>query len=165
MQRRRPFLACALGALLLSSVAPCAVAADRQAVSGTPTLAGRPIERFVLLAPIVVPAAKIEPGQGGFLLLAGQYVPVAQDAEGVFFQSRNGIRRGYGDEGLDDGGVWVSKTKGGVMVPYSGRAAKLSEPVLVRWNSPLPLDDMRQFRTASAQKGDAKAPRKAAGTK
>lgn len=160
MNRSRLHILRALSALLLAALPSLAWAADRQPVKGTPNLAGRPVERFVLLAPIVVPAAKIGPLQSGFLLLAGQYLPVAQDKDGVYFQATNGIRRGYGDDELDAGGIWVSKTKAGTMVPYSGPAAKLGETVLVRWNSPLGLDDMRQFRLASAQKAESKAARK-----
>lgn len=126
-------------------------AEERRPIQQTPVIVGRPIERFVLLDPIIVPAAKVGPVQAGYLLLAGQYVPVAEDKDGVYFQSQNGLRDGYGAEAVRPGGVWVSKKKAGVMHPYAG-AAKGSEEVRVRWHQPLSLEEMKQFRVAQAEK-------------
>lgn len=124
---------------------------ERKPVTKPPVIAGRVIERFVLLDPIVVAAARSGPTLSGFLLLAGQYVPTAEDQAGVYFQSLNGLRDGYGAEAVRPGGVWVSKKEAGVMHPFTG-TARSREDVSVRWQQRLSREDMKQFRLAQAEK-------------
>lgn len=141
-----------VGAFLLQP--PLAWADERKAVTKPPVIAGRVIERFVLLDPIVVPAARSGPILAGFLLLAGQYVPTAEDQAGVYFQSLNGLRDGYGQEAVRPGGVWVSKKEVGVMHPFTG-TARGGDNVSVRWQQRLAREDMKQFRIAQAEKSGA----------
>jgi hypothetical protein len=120
---------------LLIAVAPCSVDAQvnlpalpRQPVHGAPLICGRKIEQFVLLQNVdFTPTDRFstDPLHG---FQKGLFLPVSEDAQGVFYHASNGVVVGrpyppYEHE-IATGGVYISKTKPGIAHGYLGDARK-----------------------------------------
>ncbi len=117
----------------------------RAHVTATPRLGGRAVARFFLTSPVKINRSHDGVAYRATLMVElspGEFVPVAEDADGVFYQARNGVHnlRPYS---LNNGGIYVSKSSPQRMWVYVGSArvgAKASvekdkmylEPGLVR---------------------------------
>ncbi|HYJ06600.1 MAG TPA: hypothetical protein VEX43_15805 [Chthoniobacterales bacterium] len=130
MRQLRHITAGLLTAVVLGSVEAQTrlPALSRQPVHGTPLICGKKIEQFVLLQ-----SADFTPSDHfsadplhGFQ--KGLFLPVSEDAHGVFFHGSNGVVVGrpyppYEHESAT-GGIYVSKTKPGLAYGYLGDARK-----------------------------------------
>lgn len=125
----------------------------RQPVHGAPTISGRKIEQFVVLQPVDFTPAdhfSTDPVQG---FPKGLFLPVSEDAEGVFYHAVNGVITGrpyppYEHE-VATGGVYFSKTKPGVAHTYLGDARQRSAQ-LRHASEPLRKEVLQKFLVARA---------------
>ena len=108
----------------------------RTAVTGAPMILGREIPRFVLMEPIrinrAVPGLTNRDRMDRLIgqLLPGQFVPVSEDAAGVYYQAARGFQS-EGQTSSRPAGLYVSKTRAHIMFPYSGEARDLNAALLV----------------------------------
>ena len=116
---------------------------DRWPVRGTPRIAGREIERFIVLKKFWISHEGEYPLYRDSIrgLPEAVFVPVSEDKEGVFYHSIAGVWRGRYDGWpqtwqLVPGGLYVSKTKPNVIFGYFGDARK---PGWVLTPMPYPL--------------------------
>ena len=116
-------------AATLAIVAASAVAGrERSAMAGTPQIADRAVPRFVLLERVKVdrsgPGMRYNDLADLIVceLLPGQFVPVSQDGDGVYYQASNGIRRLIKSGPVVHGGLYVSKTRPDKVLVYEGDA-------------------------------------------
>jgi hypothetical protein len=108
-------------------------ALKRHPAHGAPTICGRKIEQFVVLQPVdFTPTDRFsdDPVHG---FPKGMFLPVSEDAEGVFYHAVNGVIVGrpnppYEHE-VATGGVHFSKTKPGVAHAYLGDARQQSAKI------------------------------------
>ena len=111
ISKKSPLLICLLALGLTSLVARADL--PRERVREVPRLFGREIERFVLLAPIHIDRSLPNVPFASTIMVRvtpGTFIPVTEDAEGIYYQAVNGFRtiRGNGRVG---GGFFVSKTR------------------------------------------------------
>jgi hypothetical protein len=117
-----------VGAMLFILAALLEAKPARTAVKGTPTVGGREVARFVLLERLKVDRSG--PGMTysdladriSCVVLAGQFIPVSEDAQGVYYQGSNGIKRLIKPTNVVDGGIYVSKTRPDGVFVYEGDA-------------------------------------------
>lgn len=127
---------------LFTAAALCSVDAQtrlpmlpRQPVHGAPLICGRKIEQFVLLQNVDFTPTdhfSVDPLHG---FQKGLFLPVSEDAQGVFYHASNGIVVGrpyppYEHERAT-GGIYVSKTKPGLSYGYLGDARKSAAQLTV----------------------------------
>ena len=121
--------------LLLIALLICAVIGfsnahagpGRTPLKGTPLIAGKEVPRFILVAPIDI--RHNAPGLTKLDLLdrvqgrvrPGQFVPVSEDAKGIYYQAANGIQP-IGSTSAAPGGLYVSKTRAESVFAYLGDA-------------------------------------------
>ncbi|MFN2509567.1 MAG: hypothetical protein ABR589_12445 [Chthoniobacterales bacterium] len=104
----------------------------RTAVKGVPTILGREIERFLLLQSIDIDRTgpgmmkTDEADRMRCRVLPGHFIPVSEDAAGVYYQAANGVQR-VGERFASNGGLLVSKKKEGVIFVYVGDAREPRE--------------------------------------
>ena len=118
------------------TVALCAAAPSRTAVKEAPVIFGREIPRFVLLQPIRI--NRSAPGLTNADLmdrligqmLPGQFVPVSEDAKGVYYQAARGFQR-EGHTSSVPAGLYVSKTRADTIQAYTGDARDLGAPLTI----------------------------------
>ena len=117
---------------LLAAATACPIDAQagspRQQVHGTPLICGQKIEQFVLLQNVDFTPTdhfSTDPVHG---FPKGLFLPVSEDAWGVFYHASNGvvIGRPYPpfEHSTETGGIYVSKTKPGLAYGYLGDARK-----------------------------------------
>ena len=120
---------------LLTAVALCSIDAQmslpalpRQPVHGVPLICGRKIEQFVLLQAVDFTPTdhfSLDPVHG---FPKGLFVPISEDARGVFYHAANGVVVGRPNPPYEHetaiGGVYVSTTKPGLAYGYLGDARK-----------------------------------------
>jgi len=103
---------------------------DRRPVHGIPRIGERYIPQFVLLKDVLVDQGR-EPSS--FMRMSviraipkNLFVPVSEDKEGVFYHAQNGLLEKDWDSAGNfvPGGLYVSKTKPGVIFGYFGDARK-----------------------------------------
>ncbi len=115
------------GALVALSVAVAVAGPTRTAVKGSPTILGREIPRFVVLEPIRINRAAPGLTNRDMMdrlvgqLLPGQFVPVSEDANGVYYQASRGFQT-VGHTSSQPAGLYVSKTRAQTMFAYVGEA-------------------------------------------
>jgi hypothetical protein len=132
-------------ALLFTLLAPDANAdSPRDPVTELPRVFGREAPILILGGPITV--NRSQPGIPFFAtvmveLPPGFFVPVSQDAEGVFYQSVKGVRplRRYQPAG---GGLYVGKADGKIWV-FVGNAKLNSKTNIFKDSQPLPPSALR----------------------
>ncbi len=145
----------ALGLVVLLGLTSQVVRADlpRTPVVGVPRVVGRGIERFVLLAPIVVDRSK-----PGFRfadiimvrMVPGTFMPVTEDAEGIFYQAVNDFVQIRGNDRIA-GGVYVSKARSGMIWAYTGNARMDSKSGIQKDTLPLPASALRSLHVGKAE--------------
>lgn len=103
----------------------------RSAVKGIPKVGGgQEVERFVLMQTVHIQHPNMRHGEAmEFWMQPGQFIPVSEDAGGVYYQSTSGFRIFRGSMGQKNvhGGLYVSKTRKDRIVPYVGNAKALEE--------------------------------------
>lgn len=144
----------ALRLFLLVLLTATLLADGRKPWQGSVTLQGRRIDSFLLNEPLaVVGSDPMMVRAMRFHLIPGQYRPVAEDAEGYYFESNHGLEyTSRFQKGRGVGGVWVSKTKAGVMAPYRGRASDPKDEVDVMHFRSFTTAQMRKFAIANYEK-------------
>ncbi|HSH39610.1 MAG TPA: hypothetical protein VK993_12575 [Chthoniobacterales bacterium] len=101
---------------------------QRTAVAVTPQIGERWVPRFVLMERVKVdrsgPGMRYNDLADLIVceLLPGQFVPVSQDADGVYYQASNGIRRLVRPNSVVHGGLYVNKTRPEKVLVYEGDA-------------------------------------------
>lgn len=126
----------------------------RTPVTAVPRVFGRDIERFVLLAPIVVNRSK--PGLPFRIvmmvrMLPGTFIPVTEDADGIFYQAVNGFLRIRGNNRIE-GGVYVSKSRQGVIWAYVGNAGMSSKFGVEKDRLPLPASALHSLHVGKTER-------------
>ena len=123
----------ACSAALVILAASALAGRSRSAVAGTPQIGDRSVPRFILMERVKVDRSGPVMRSGdlahmiGCHLVPGQFVPVSQDADGVYYQASNGIQR-YSRHVLlksgsvVHGGLYVSKTRPDNVLIYEGDA-------------------------------------------
>ena len=125
--RRHILRAAGLAALLIAA-ATAEAGRERAAVTGTPQIGERAVPRFVLMERVKVdrsgPGMRYNDLADLIVceLLPGQFVPVSQDADGVYYQASNGILRLIKSGSVVHGGLYVSKTRPDKVLVYEGDA-------------------------------------------
>ena len=136
-------------ALLVAAVTAEA-APSRTPVKGAPVILGREIPRFVLLQPI-----RINPAAPGLTkldlldrligqMLAGQFVPVSEDAKGVYYQAARGFQTA-GHTSSMPAGLYVSKNRGDTIIAYTGDARDQAAELLMD-SQRLPTGDLVKLK-------------------
>jgi hypothetical protein len=143
----RPLL---LLAILLFAFQQAHAGTPRTPLKGTPRIADREVPRFVLLERIDI--NRTAPGLTKLdmldrvqcRILPGQFVPVSEDAKGVYFQAANGVQ-GLGSTTSVPGGLYASKTRAERVYAYIGDARRESAELLVD-TQPLAMSDVRKLQ-------------------
>jgi hypothetical protein len=124
----------------------------RTPVKGIPRVLGRDIERFVLLAPIVVNRSKPNIRFADVIMVRmvpGTFIPVTEDAGGIFYQAANDFMKIRGNYPVR-GGVYVSKSQPGKIWVYVGdgrMGGGVEKDTL-----PLPASALRSLKVAKAER-------------
>jgi len=129
----------------------------RTPIQGTPRILGREVPRLILLEPIYnSPSVPDWSYQWKTLLSVippGEFVPVSEDRDGVFYEAPTGLGQPQSVTGKTvfyPGGLYVSKQRPDAIHWYFGRArGKSWVDVSPR---PLPLEDQRKFLTGCTAK-------------
>ncbi len=144
-----------LGFTLLLGFSGEVVRADlpRTPVRAVPRVFGRDIPRFVLLAPIVVNRA--QPGipfaaTMMVRMLPGTFIPVTEDAQGIFYQAVNSFRFIRGNKEVG-GGIYVSKSQPGIIWVYIGNAQMNSKYGVLKDRLPLPASALRSLHVGKPE--------------
>jgi hypothetical protein len=145
-----------LGLVLLLAFVSQIVRADllRTPLKAIPRLFGRDVERLVLLTPIVVNRSK--PGVAFAVtmmvrIVPGTFIPVTEDADGIFYQAVNGYTTIRGNRPTG-GGLYLSKSRPGVIWAYVGDARMGSKIGVDKDTQPLPADALHNLRTGKAER-------------
>jgi len=128
----------------------------RTPIRTVPHLFGRDIERFVLLAPIVVDRHKRGIGLpfSAFMMVRippGTFIPVSEDAEGIFYQAVNGFLRIRGNSSIG-GGFYVSKSQPGMIWVYVGDAQMRSKRGINKDRLPLPASALHGLHVGKPER-------------
>ncbi len=123
---------------------------NRGPLSAPPRILGREIERFVMTDYITLAGPSGIFARGMFVIPAGQFVPVSEDAGGVYFQATNAFQARGGYSGSMDGGLYVSKTTAGEVTAYFGNA-RAGQNVNLS-NRPLSRDDVKKLKIGKAER-------------
>lgn len=147
-----------VGLTLLLGLSQQVVRADlpRTPVKTVPHLFGRDIERFVLLAPIVVDRS--HPGlpfsaTPMIQMVPGTFIPVTEDAEGIFYQAVNEFRFIRGNNTVG-GGIYVSKSREGMIWMYIGNAQMNSKQGVLKDRLPLPASALHNLKIGKADRSN-----------
>lgn len=124
--------------------------AQRTPTKGTPRVADKEVPRFVLAGRIDINRAA--PGLTNLdmldrvqcRILPGQFVPVSEDAKGVYYQAANGVQR-LGSTTTTPGGLYVSKTRAERIYAYLGDARAQNADLLVDIQ-PIATNDLRKLQ-------------------
>jgi hypothetical protein len=118
-------------ALLSIAGTLCFAGSTRTAVNGIPKVGGRrEVERFVLMETVHISHPNMRRADAmEYWMLPGQFVPVSEDAEGVYYQATSGFRifRGSLGQKVTSGGLYVSKSRSDRIQPYVGDAKEPGE--------------------------------------
>jgi hypothetical protein len=127
----------------------------RIAVRGIPKVGeGQEVERFVLMETIHIAHVNMRRADAmEYWMLPGQFVPVSEDGEGVYYQATSGFRifRGSMGQKIVHGGLYVSKTRRDRILPYVGNAKELGE-ALEMDTIALLLDVRQKLKIARAER-------------
>lgn len=128
-------------------------ALKRQPIHGAPTICGRKIEQFVVLQPVDFTPTDHFSTDPVHAFPKGIFLPVSEDADGVFYHAVNGVIVGrpnppYEHE-LQTGGVYFSKTKPGLAYAYLGDGRKPSEKLSLGYEQ-LRKEVLQKFLVAQA---------------
>ena len=140
-----------LGATIASTYADPA----RQVVRGIPKVGGgQEVERFVLMETIHIDHPNMRRADAmEYWMLPGQFIPVSEDGEGVYYQATSGFRifRGSMGQKVVHGGLYVSKTRKDRILPYVGNAKELGEGLEMDTFALL-LDVRQKLKVARAER-------------
>ena len=121
---------------LLLAAAAAEAAPSRTLLKGTPVILGREIPRFVSLEPIRINRAAPGLTDRDMMdrlvgqMLAGQFVPVSEDSNGVYYQAARGFQT-PGQTSSIPAGLCVSKTQPGTITAYTGDARDQTAALLM----------------------------------
>jgi hypothetical protein len=126
----------------------------RHALNGVPDVGGgQKVERFLLLEVVHISHAGMRRRDAPeYWMLPGIFVPVAEDAEGVYYQSTTGFRvyEGWRPQVVEAGGLYVSKSQAKRIWPYIGNAKHEHEALLVD-QFQLLADKLQKLKTGRAE--------------
>jgi hypothetical protein len=126
----------------------------RHAIDGAPDVGGgQKIERFLLLEVVHINHAGMRRRDAlEYWMLPGIFVPVAEDARGVYYQSTTGFRVyvGWRPQVLNAGGLYVSKSQAKKIWPYLGNA-KLNNEALEVDQFQLLTDKLQKLKVGRAE--------------
>jgi hypothetical protein len=127
----------------------------RTAVRGIPKVGGgQTVERFVLMETIHIDHPNMRRADAmEYWMLPGQFVPVSEDSEGVYYQATSGFRifRGSMGQKVVHGGLYVSKTRQDRILPYVGNAKEMGESLQID-TIQLLLDVRQKLKVAHAER-------------
>ena len=127
----------------------------RNVVRGIPKVGGgQEVERFVLMETIHIAHANMRRRDAmEYWMLPGQFVPVSEDSEGVYYQATSGFRiyRGSMGQEVVPGGLFVSKTRNDRILPYVGNARQPGESLSMD-TFQLLLDVRQKLKVAHAER-------------
>ena len=131
-----------------------AAPATRILVKGVPRLGGgQAVERLVLMETVHIDHPNMRRADAmEYWMLPGQFLPVAEDAEGVYYQGTSGFRiyAGYKPQESVPGGLYLSKTRNDRIFPFTGNAKDLTKSLTLD-QFPLLLDVRMKLKIAHAQ--------------
>lgn len=133
---------------------------SRTPVTGVPTIQGRAIEQFVLVAYVHMNTS-VNAGvaaSSAFMMLPGQFVAVSEDGGGVYYQATKGFRLAHDPSIEVPGGVYVRRTGSSSMTAYFGDARDPRAPLKLLNHRPMIVEDMKKFQVAKST--SAKPPKK-----
>jgi len=126
----------------------------RTVVKGTPKVGGgQEVERFVLMQTIHIDHPNMRRADAmEYWMLPGQFIPVSEDAEGVYYQATSGFRifRGSMGQKVVHGGLYVSKTRKDRILAYVGNAKELGQGLEIDPIA-LMLDVRQKLKVARAE--------------
>ena len=145
-----PSLRFVIAALLLAGLVGAAAGSSRTPVKGTPLIVGQEVPRFILAGRIDID--REAPGLSNrdvmdrvqCRVLPGQFVPVSEDAKGVYYQAANGVQR-RGATSAEPGGLYVSKTRAHWVCAYIGDARAPGAALMVDTQS-IATNDLRKLK-------------------
>jgi hypothetical protein len=118
-------------ALLSITGTLCFAGSARTPMKGIPKVGGgREVERFVLMETVHISHPNMRRADAmEYWMLPGQFVPVCEDGEGVYYQATSGFRifRGSLGQKVTSGGLYVSKSRSDRIQPYVGDAKELGD--------------------------------------
>jgi len=125
----------------------------RSAITKTPTIDGRELPGLILQQPVRI--NRFAPGLTNRdmfdrlmgQMLAGFFVPVSEDANGVYYQGVRGFQRA-GMTSSVPAGLCVSKTRAHTIIVYTGEARDLSAELLLDIQS-LPRAELAKLKVAA----------------
>jgi hypothetical protein len=126
----------------------------RTPVTAVPRVFGRDIERFVLLKPLGIDRSKPGvPFRSTIMVIMspGTFIPVTEDADGIFYQAVNGFLQIRGNNRID-GGVYVSKSRPGIIWAYVGDAGMNSKFGIDKDTLPLPASMLRHLNIGKTER-------------
>ena len=132
----------------------------RTLLSEPPQIRGRPVKELVLTGTVPV-GELLPPGLPTtitYKMTPNRFRPVAEDAEGVYYQSVDALQKHVS---WMRGGVYMSKTYPDMLVPYRGDASAVRQPV-GRWK-PLHPGHAQKFRIVFGATGKSGAKRRNSG--
>ena len=143
-----------IGLITFASL-PAYAGLPRSAVKGIPKVGGgQEVERFVLMETIHIDHPNMRRADAmEYWMLPGQFIPVSEDGEGVYYQSTSGFRifRGSMGQKAVHGGLYVSKTRQDRILPYVGNAKELGEGLKMDTIALL-LDVRQKLKVARAER-------------
>jgi hypothetical protein len=136
-------------AFSLLALCDSAVGAElpRTLLKEPPRILGRPVKELVLSGTVPV-GRDLPPGlptTTTYKMTPNRFRPVAEDAEGVFYQALGPLQKHMS---MYRGGVYMSKTHPDMICPYLGNAANIRLPV-GKWE-PLHPGHAQKFRIVFA---------------
>lgn len=124
-------------------------------MQGPQRVAGREVARFVVAQAIPFSSPAYDPSARWnatvAVIPAGQYVPVSQDRDGIYFQSTAGMGAVRETEGkYSAGGLYVNKQRLGEVYAFFGDARGSGR--ILKSQSPLPPEAQKKLLVAQASK-------------
>ncbi len=145
--------------LTLLALVVMAVAAElpRTPVGATPRIGGREISRFVVLEPIYLAIPTVERSFQFQTMLSvippGQFIPLSEDRDGVFYQSANGLGQPESITGKPlfvPGGLYVKKQQERTIYAYFGDAR--GERTMKKAPPPLSLETQKKLLVGRSER-------------
>ncbi len=81
----------------------------------------------------------------------GTFIPVSEDAEGIYYQAVNGFLGIRGNSAIG-GGLYVSKSRPGLIWVYVGDAQMNSKVGMQKDTLPLPASALRSLHVGKAER-------------
>lgn len=126
----------------------------RTPLKTTPRILGHEVRRLMLATSLKIDRSKAGGKRVDFLMLdmsPGPFVPVSEDAEGVYYQAAHGVHVIF-PYYLTHGGIYVSKFAQDRMWAFKGDARVGAKSGVDKDHRPLSWDELRHFHREEPQR-------------